>query len=67
MLAATLGHLGDIENAREALGRHRAQAGDAVVLPPMLGGRPEFRQLFEDGIAIAEGHAPHPSSSQQSP
>jgi adenylate cyclase len=64
-LAATLGHLGDIENAREALARHRAQAGDTVVLPPLLGGRAEFRQLFEDGMAIAEGRAPNPSSSRQ--
>jgi TolB-like protein len=58
VLAATLGHLGDIENARAALARHRAQVGDVVVLPPMLGGRPEIRKLFEDGIALAEGRTP---------
>jgi adenylate cyclase len=60
VLAATLGHLGDIENARKALAQHKALSEGAVVLPAMLGVRPELRMLFEEGIALAEGRTPSP-------
>jgi TolB-like protein len=58
MLAATLGQLGDVENAARALARHREQAGDTVLVPTMLRGQPEHRKMFEDGIAVADGRAP---------
>jgi adenylate cyclase len=58
-LAAALGQLGDVENARQALARYHGQAGGGAVSPPsMLAVRPEYRKMFEDGIAIAEGRAP---------
>jgi TolB-like protein len=56
-LAAALGHAGDLESASKALARAREKLGLATP-PPMAGGRPEHRKLFEDGIRIASGRAP---------
>jgi predicted Zn-dependent protease len=54
-LAASYGHLGEIEAAKEALGRYRALASqpiDAFARSFILD--PDHRKLFLDGIALAD-------------
>jgi adenylate cyclase len=63
-LAAALAQLGDVESARHALARHREEAGGEVSVPPLLAVRPEYRKMFEDGIAIAEGRLPPPDRAR---
>jgi adenylate cyclase len=57
-LAAALGHLGQVEAAREALARYRASADLSIDEAAALWLPPEHRKLFLDGIALAEGTGP---------
>jgi TolB-like protein/Tfp pilus assembly protein PilF len=52
-LAASYGHLGQLDDARDALARHRAM----TAMPPTTT-LPRDRKAFADGIALAEGKAP---------